>query len=359
MKLTALILAGGRGERFWPKSRKRMPKQFLSLTGDGRTMIQLTVERILPLVRAEDIYISTNRAYRHLVREQLPEIPERNILCEPVSRNTAPCIGLGAVYIARKEQDAVMLVLPSDHLVKYNSMFLSTLQDACAIAEQGENLVTLGITPDYPETGYGYIKFLPEQRDPVTGRAFRVDSFVEKPSLETAKEYLASEQYLWNSGMFIWKTSSILQKFQQFLPEIYAGLRTIQASIGTAREREVLEREFENFFSESIDYGVMERADDIYVIPGAFGWDDVGNWLAVARINKSNEFGNVIQGNVVAVHTRDTIIEGGEKLIAAVGVENMVIVDTDDALLVCAKEDAGEIKKVLENLRICNRMEYL
>ena len=359
MKITALIMAGGRGERFWPRSRKNMPKQFLSLTGDGKTMIQLTVERILPLVAMEDIYISTNQNYKALVKQQLPAIPDDNIICEPVSRNTAPCIGLGAMHIARKEEDAIMLVLPSDHLVKYNSMFISTLQDACAVAEQAENLVTLGITPDYPETGYGYIKFIPAQRDPATGRAFAVDSFVEKPSLEIAKEYLATEQYLWNSGMFIWKVSSILNNFQRFMPDIYGGLQKIKAAIGTEQAEAVLQNEFENFISESIDYGVMEKAKDIYVIPGTFGWDDVGSWLAIERINKTNEFGNVIKGNVVAVNTRNTIVEGSDKLIATVGVEDTVIVDTEDALLVCAKKNAGEIKKVLENLRICNRVEYL
>lgn len=214
MKKTALIMAGGRGERFWPKSRKNLPKQFLSLTDDGKTMIQLTVERILPLVDMQDIYIATNRDYKKLVREQLPEIPEENILCEPVGRNTAPCIGLGAVHISRKYDDAVMLVLPSDHLIKYNTIFLNTLSDAAEVAEQGENLVTLGITPDYPETGYGYIKFNPNQ---TMKRAFAVDRFVEKPDLETAKEYLATEQYLWNSGMFIWKVSTILHNMEKYL----------------------------------------------------------------------------------------------------------------------------------------------
>lgn len=359
MKITALIMAGGRGERFWPKSRKNMPKQFLSLTGDGKTMIQLTVERILPLVAMEDIYISTNEDYKSLVRTQLPDIPEENIICEPVSRNTAPCIGLSAVYIAHKEQDALMLVLPSDHLVKYNSMFISSLQDACEVAKQNDNLITLGITPDYPETGYGYIKFNPAEKDSVAQRAYAVDGFVEKPSLEMAKEYLASEQYLWNSGMFIWKVSSILNNFQKYMPDVYEGLMKIQNAIGTNTEETVLQKEFELFISESIDYGVMEKAEHIYVIPGTFGWDDVGSWLAVERINKTNEFGNVIKGNIITVNTMNTIIEGDKKLIAAVGIEDTVIVDTDDALLVCAKEHAGEIKKVLENLRICNRTEYL
>lgn len=263
MKKTALIMAGGRGERFWPKSRRNMPKQFLSLTDDGKTMIQLTVERILPLVAMADIFIVTNRDYKELVRQQLPELPEENILCEPVGKNTAPCIGLGAVHIAKKYSDAVMFVLPSDHLIKYNTMFLNTLSDAANVAEKGENLVTIGITPDYPETGYGYIKFQPEQ---TLGRAFAVERFVEKPDLETAKAYLATEQYLWNSGMFTWKVSTILNNLKRFLPETYEGLLRIQNSIGTSEEEAVLEKEFSAFQSVSIDYGVMEKAENIYIL---------------------------------------------------------------------------------------------
>ncbi len=356
MRKTALIMAGGRGERFWPRSRKSMPKQFLSLTDDGKTMIQQTVERILPLVAMEDIYIATNRDYKALVREQLPDIPEENILCEPVGRNTAPCIGLGAVHVEKKYGDAVMIVLPSDHLVKHTSIFRQTLEDACEVAEQGSCLVTLGITPDTPETGYGYIKFKP---DMTLGRALAVERFVEKPDLETAKAYLASEQYLWNSGMFIWKASSILANIQKFLPETWEGLKRIEASIGTAKEQAVLEREFAAFPSVSVDYGVMEKAEDIYILSGSFGWDDVGSWLAVERLKTSNEFGNVVNGNVVAIEAKNSIIQGQEKLIALVGVENMIVVDTPDALLICEKDHAGDIKKVLETLRMCGREEYL
>lgn len=356
MQKTALIMAGGRGERFWPRSRQNMPKQFLSLTDDGKTMIQLTVERILPLVAMEDIFIVTNRSYKDLVRSQLPELPEANILCEPVGKNTAPCIGLGAVHMAKRYGDAVMMVLPSDHLIKYTSLFLNTLSDACEVAEQGENLVTLGIAPDSPETGYGYIKFQPET---TLGRAFSVEKFVEKPDLETAKAYLASEQYLWNSGMFIWKTSTILKNLEMYLPETYQGLCKIGEAIGTPMEEQVLEREFQAFKAESIDYGVMEKAENIYILSGAFGWDDVGSWLAVSRIKRSNELGNVVDGNVVTVDTRNTTIQGGGKLIAAVGLEDMIVVDSEDALLICEKDHAGDIKKVLENLKICNRTEYL
>jgi len=359
MKKTALIMAGGKGERFWPKSRTNLPKQFLSLTQDGKTMIQQTVERILPIVNMEDIYISTNKTYKALVMEQLPGIPEENILCEPVGRNTAPCIGMGAVHIRKKYEDALMIVLPSDHLIKYNAMFVSTLEDSCAVAEEGSNLVTLGITPDYPETGYGYIKFMLNEMDQKIGRAFKVERFVEKPNLEKAKEYLATEQYLWNSGMFIWKASSILSNFETFIPETYKGLKLIEEAIGTEQYDEVLEREFDAFVPESIDYGVMEKAEDIYIIPGTFGWDDVGSWLAVGRINQQNEFGNVIKGNIITVNTKNSIIQGADKLIAAVGLNDLIVVDTEDALLICDKQSAGDIKKVIENLRICNRTEYI
>lgn len=356
MQKTALIMAGGRGERFWPRSRQNMPKQFLSLTDDGKTMIQLTVERILPLVNMKDIFIVTNRSYKDLVRQQLPELPEENILCEPVGKNTAPCIGLGAVHMTKRYGDAVMMVLPSDHLIKYTSLFLNTLSDACEVAEEGENLVTLGIAPDSPETGYGYIKFQPEE---TLGRAFAVDKFVEKPDLETAKAYLASEQYLWNSGMFIWKTSTILKNLETYLPETCQGLKKIGEAIGTPMEEQALERAFQAFKAESIDYGVMEKAKNIYILSGSFGWDDVGSWLAVSRIKRSNELGNVVNGNVVTVDTRNTTIQGGGKLIAAVGLEDMIVVDSEDALLICEKDHAGDIKKVLENLKICNRTEYL
>ncbi len=356
MNTTALIMAGGRGERFWPRSRKNLPKQFLSLTDDGKTMIQLTVERILPLVKMEDIYIATNKNYKELVRSQLPEIPEENILCEPVGRNTAPCIGLGAAHIGKKYENALMLVLPSDHLIKFNNMFLSSLREACRVAMEDDNLVTLGITPTYPETGYGYIKFNPQK---TLGGAYQVERFVEKPTLEVAKEYLETEEYLWNSGMFIWKLSSIWKNMEKYMPETYAGLQKIGAAIGTPEEEAVLEQEFAALPSVSIDYGIMEKAQHIYTIPGTFGWDDVGSWLAVERIKKTNEDGNVVNGNVITIDTHNCIVQGTNKLIAAVGLRDLIIVDTEDAILICEKHRAGDIRKVTENLKICNRDEYL
>ena len=349
MKTTALIMAGGRGERFWPKSRKNLPKQFLSLTDDGRTMIQLTVDRILPLVDMEDIYIATNKDYKGLVKEQLPGIPDENILCEPVGRNTAPCIGLGAIHILRKYEDAVMMVLPSDSLIKDGDRYRELIKDAFEIASEGNNLVTMGIRPNYPETGYGYIKYM---KDQPRMSGFKVDKFVEKPSLELAKEYLATGSYLWNAGMFVWKLSTIIELFEIHLPEMLKGLFDISRAIGTEDEDKVLQEVFPTLQSISIDYGIMEKAGSIYTIPGDFGWDDVGSWLAVERIKETDENNNVVDGNVITINTKHCIIQAQDKLIAAVGLKDIVVVDTEDATLICDKSSTADIKKVLEELRV-------
>lgn len=356
MKITAVIMAGGRGERFWPRSRNNYPKQFLSLTSDGETMIQKTVARLGSLVAAEDVFVVTNANYAGLVREQLSELPEENILLEPAARNTAPCIGLAAAVIRKKYGDAVMLVLPSDHLIKFNQMFLDTLRTAVSVAESGTGLVTVGITPTYPETGYGYIHFGDNGGRP---GVYNVKRFVEKPNIELAKEYVNSGEYLWNSGMFVWKASSIEANLNRFLPDMTEGLKKIAEAAGTAGFDAVVEEVFPKFRSESIDFGVMEKASEVYTIPGNFGWDDVGSWLALERINRTNEYGNMVQGDVVSINTKNTIVCGGKKLIATVGIEDLVIVDTDDALLICAKDSTQDVKKVIENLKICNRNELV
>jgi mannose-1-phosphate guanylyltransferase len=359
MKITAVIMAGGKGERFWPRSRKNMPKQFLSLTADGKTMIQHTVARLESLVNIDDVFVVTNKEYKTLVHEQLPDMPLENILLEPMAKNTAPCIGLAAVHIRKKYEDAIMLVLPSDHLIKYNEMFINTLRDAIEVAKDNTNMVTIGITPSYPETGYGYINFGKLKEDDTKVRAYEVNRFVEKPNIEKAKEYLSSGKYLWNSGMFVWKASTILGNIKALLPDTYHGLTKIEEAIGTAVQDRVLEREFGAFVSESIDYGIMEKADNIYTLPGTFGWDDVGNWLALERINTSNDSGNVVTGNVITIDSQGSIIEAQNKLIATIGIKDLIIVDTKDALLICAKDKTQDVKKVIENLKICNRNEYL
>ena len=359
MKITAVIMAGGKGERFWPKSRSNYPKQFLSLTNSGKTMIQLTVDRLLSIVKYEDIYIVTNKNHTSLVKEQLPNIPIENIIAEPIARNTAPCIGLAATIIQNKYDDAIMVVLPSDHLIKQDQMYISTLKTAINVAEEGENLVTIGITPSYPETGYGYINYGSPMNSDKYSNVYCVEKFVEKPNLEKAKEYIDSGNYIWNSGMFVWKASTIIKKFQQFIPETYAGLLQIKSGINSDAYEELLNEIFYKFKSESIDYAIMEKSENIYTLPGTFGWDDVGSWLSLERINKTNEFGNVISGNVITIGTKNTTICGTNKLIATVGLDDLIIVDTEDALLICDKKSTQDVKKVIENLKICNRVEYI
>ena len=354
-----VIMAGGKGERFWPKSRINLPKQFLSLTDDGKSMIQHTVERVKSLVDIENVYVVTNEMYKNLVLEHIPDIPKENIIIEPVAKNTAPCIGLAAMHIVKKNINSKMIILPSDHLIKFNEVFIDTLKIALDVVEKGDNLATIGITPNYPETGYGYINFTKGESFKDSANIYEVLRFVEKPNLEKAKEYLTSGQYLWNSGMFVWKASTILKNFKEYLPEIYEGLQKIGESINTGKYEEVLKKEFSNLPSESIDYGIMEKAKNIYVIPGNFGWDDVGSWLSLERINKTNQDGNVISGNIISIKTKNSIIQGNEKLIATIGLEDIVIVDTDDVTLICHKDNTQEVKEIISNLKICNRNEYL
>ena len=354
MKITAVIMAGGRGERFWPKSRNSCPKQFLSLTSDGETMIQKTVKRLSPLVSPEDIFIVTNAAYGELVQDQLPDVPKENILSEPCARNTAPCIAFAAAVIQKKYGDAIMLVLPSDHLIGYENIYIKTLKKAIKTAEEGKNLVTIGITPTYPETGYGYINFGEE-----SGDAYEVERFVEKPNLPTAKKYLASGKYLWNSGMFVWKTSSIMDNMQTLMPDIYEGALRIGESYGTPDFEETLVKEFTAFRSESVDFGIMEKASDIYTIPGSFGWDDVGSWLAVERINETDDDKNYFDGDVISVDSKRTTVCAGKRLVAAIGTRDIIIVDTDDVLLVCSKNNTQDVKKVIAQLKEQGRDELV
>lgn len=357
--ISVVIMAGGKGERFWPKSRVNLPKQFLSLTDDGKSMIQHTVERLEGLVEKENIYVVTNELYENLVKEHIPCIPEKNIIIEPAAKNTAPCIGLAAIHVSRKNPESKMIVLPADHLIKFNEIFLDTLKTALDVVEDGDNLATIGITPNYPETGYGYINFKKGDTLKNIKNVYEVLKFEEKPDLEKAKEYLTSGQYLWNSGMFIWKTSTILKNFEKYLSGIYEGLKIIEKSIDTEKYETVLKEEFLKLPSESIDYGIMEKAENIYVIPGNFGWDDVGSWLSLERVKKSNQDGNVINGNVISIKTKNSIIQGTDKLIATIGLEDIIIVDTEDAILICNKDNTQEVKEVINNLKICNRTEYL
>ncbi|KXS45507.1 MULTISPECIES: mannose-1-phosphate guanylyltransferase [unclassified Candidatus Frackibacter] len=348
--ITPLIMAGGIGSRFWPLSRKDRPKQFLNLVDDDKSMIQATVDRISRLTDEESIFIATNQDYATAIQKQLPTLAEDNIIVEPMGKNTAACIGLAAIYIEQEYPDAVMVVLPSDHLIKDEVTYLKLVEKAAEVAKSGENLVTIGIEPTHPETGYGYIHY---DQDSVQGKdenIFKVNEFTEKPDRKRAEEFLQAGNYLWNSGMFLWKVSTIRKMFKEYMPKLDQSLEKMKRAIGTEDEFVVLTEEFEKLDSISIDYGIMEKADNIYVLPGDFGWDDVGSWPALERLKELDKYNNLIKGEHIGIETKNSIIHGNGKLITTVGLDDVVIVDTEDALLICDKKKAQEIKELRRKL---------
>ena len=358
MKNVVIIMAGGKGERFWPMSRTNMPKQFLSLTDSELTMIQLTVKRIEKLVNIDDIYIVTNEKYKNEMYNQLPQIKKENILFEPVGKNTAPCIGFATTIIKKKYGDANVIVLASDHIIKNETLYINNLELALKYSSM-DNIVTLGIVPQHIETGYGYIKL--DKRASDTDMIYLVEKFVEKPNYEKAKEYCNSGKYLWNSGMFVWKNSVIYDAFKKYMPELYASLEKIYNCIDINDFNKVLEEEYNKMPSESIDYGIMEKTDNIFVIPGNFGWDDVGSWLSVERLRQGDNNNNILEGNIISYDSKNNIIinKNNDRLISTVGIENMIIINTDDVSLIMSKDNTQNIKKMLEKLKNTENGKFL
>lgn len=351
----ALILAGGAGTRLWPRSRAALPKQLLALTG-GDTMMQATVKRVLPIVPLEHIFIATNREYGSLIKEQIPGLPASNIIEEPSGKNTAPCIGLAAAHMRQLDPDAVMASLHADHFIADEEGFRQALLAAAEVAKEGY-LVTLGITPDKPETGYGYIQRGSEIGHYNNHAVYQVARFLEKPDFTTAEKFVASGEYYWNSGIFIWQISTLLQAFNDYMPEFYAQLGQMEQVLAAGQTIDAI---WQTIQSESIDVGIMERAAKVAVVPVDIGWNDVGSWMAIHEINVKDENGNVALGaEHLAVDTRGTLVQGNGRLIATIGLEDVVIVDSNDALLVCAKDKVQDIKKVVEWLKENKRTELL
>ncbi|MBN2282462.1 MAG: mannose-1-phosphate guanylyltransferase [Deltaproteobacteria bacterium] len=354
----AVIMAGGRGTRFWPLSRECRPKHLLCMTGD-RSIIRCTVDRIQPLVPAADTIIVTAANHAADVCRELPEIPEQNIIIEPMGRNTAPCICLAALYLVKRDPDAIMAVLPSDHLVLDEEKFIDTLAAARDAAARGSHLVTIGIRPTAPETGYGYVERGPKI-DEIRGRAvYDVASFREKPDRETAETYVKTGSFLWNSGMFLWKASAILEEIQRFLPEMYETLSAVSDSLGTTAERDALAGAYSRITPVSIDYGVLEMARNVLCVEGDFRWSDLGSWDALWEILEKDPDGNALQGNIVTADTRNTLVLGGEKLLALVGIEDIIVVETGDSLMICKRGHSQEVRKIVEELEGKQRKEYL
>lgn len=358
MSVTAVIMAGGKGERFWPRSRVKLPKQLLKLTGED-TMIQQTVKRLSGLADKDGIFVVTNEDYVQTISQQLPEIKTENILVEPMSRNTAACLGLAALHIEKHDPEAVMVVIPSDHLIKDDKKFMGVVRAAVGAAASSDSIVTIGVLPSYAETGYGYIHVGARVNDINGHSMFMVDKFVEKPDRETAQTYLDSGDYLWNSGMLILKASTLRNNIKRFMPKLHSALENIRNAMDTDHEEKVLIEEYTRLDSISIDYGVLEKVDSIYVLPGDFGWDDVGTWTSLERIHQPDEDGNVIRGNILSVDTKKCIIDGSDKLIAIMGLQDVIVVDTDDVTLICSKDKAQNIKDLLHEVRKRNMEDYL
>ena len=342
--LCALIMAGGKGTRFWPLSTEEKPKQFLRLLSED-TMIQMTVNRLKKLIPIERVFIVTGKCYVDLVRAQLPELPKRNIIIEPVGKNTAPCIALSAFHINKIYKDATIAVLPADHLIKDEDDFLKVLSSGDEFVSKNKKaIVTIGMKPDRPETGYGYINFGDTNSIINSNEVRGVNRFVEKPNLEKAKEYLKDGHYLWNGGMFIWKAENILRLTNKYLKNTFNVLSEIATTKGEDYER-LLEEKYNEVDSVSVDFAIMEKADQIYVIPGEFGWDDVGSWGAIQRYQHKDKYNNLCLGEVKNIEASNNIVISSSKPIVLAGIDNMFVVETDDMIFVGKKEEVENIKQ--------------
>ena len=347
--LCALIMAGGKGTRFWPLSTEEKPKQFLNLIGDN-TMIQMTVNRIKPIIPIERIFVCTGERYVHLVKEQLPELPERNIIVEPEGRNTAPCIALSAMVIKRYYKDATMVVLPSDHLIKNEERFRTIILDGEKHLEENSNaILTLGMTPNRPETGYGYIKFTDNKVNVNESEVIKVEKFVEKPSLEVAKEYLEDGSYLWNGGMFIWTADNIISQIRKFSLSTYEALKEIE-NIKEERLQEIVNNNYKKTEAISIDYAVLEKSNDIYVIPSDINWDDIGTWKSVERYKEKDTDNNIITENVKVIESKSNMAINNNKKVVMIGIEDTMTVETEEAIFIVNKDYMDNLRDYKEVL---------
>ncbi|MBN1637551.1 MAG: mannose-1-phosphate guanylyltransferase [Ignavibacteriales bacterium] len=355
MNIYAVIMAGGVGSRFWPRSKGKKPKQLLRIFGDN-TMIQATFERVKNYIPNENIFVITNEIQKERIIQQLPDIPVDNIVAEPFGKNTAACIGLAAILVQQKDPNAVIVNLPADHLIKNIEVFENTIKIASDFAFKSKGIVTIGINPSRPETGYGYIQINDEKNDE---NVFKVKTFAEKPNYETAVSFLESGDFFWNSGMFICSADAILSEIQKYLPDLHSGLEEIKTSIGKDNYNEVLRHVYGQLKSISIDYGVMEKSDMVYLVKGNFDWSDVGSWEEVYKLSEKDNSGNALVGDVYIDKTCDSYIFSPNKFTAVIGVNDLIIVNTKNALLVCNRNNSQDVKQIIEYLKLKEREELL
>lgn len=344
--LCALIMAGGKGTRFWPLSTEDKPKQFLKLIGD-KTMIQMTVERILPIIPMDRIYICTGERYVDLIKEQVPNLSVENIIIEPEGRNTAPCITLSSLVIKRKYKDATMVVLPSDHLIENEDKFRDIILKANKYLDTNNKaIVTLGMSPTRPETGYGYIKY----DNNTNMEMLKVDRFVEKPDKETAEKYLKEGNYLWNGGMFLWKVNTILSEVKKYIPNTYEVLSEIE-NVSDENLQEVINSNYSNTDEISIDYAVLEKSNDIYVVKSDIGWDDIGTWMAMERYREKDNYENIYDENTISIDSRNSLVIGNsDKQVIMIGVDNIATIVSDDGIYIVKKSLLENIKDFKEKI---------
>lgn len=345
--LTALIMAGGKGTRFWPLSTVEKPKQFLNLIGE-ETMIQMTINRMKPIIPIERIFVCTGEGYVDLVKEQLPELPDRNIIVEPEGRNTTPCIALSALVIKRYYKDATMVVLPSDHLINNEEKFRNIILEANSfIKKNNSGIVTLGMEPTRAETGYGYIKCSNQKTKIIENEIIKVDRFVEKPNLELANNYLTSGDYLWNGGMFIWTVENILREISKYSPSTFEALHKIE-EVEEEKLQDLINNEYVNTEAISIDYSVLEKSKEVYVIQSDFGWDDIGSWEAIERYKKKDINNNIIYGDAKIIESNFSIAMNKSKKIIMIGVDNIMTLETNDSIYIVNKEYMNKLSDYKE-----------
>ncbi|HUQ66258.1 MAG TPA: mannose-1-phosphate guanylyltransferase [Flavitalea sp.] len=353
-----VIMAGGIGTRFWPMSRTNFPKQFLDILNTGKTLIQTTFDRFASFIPLENIYVVTSDEYVNIVKKQLPTLPLQNILAEPSRKNTAPCIAYISFKLNQLDPHSLLIVAPADHMISDNIAFTKVCFEALSFVKKHNAFITLGINPTYPNTGYGYIQY---EQHSVSDNVYKVKTFTEKPNLDLAKAFIASGEFLWNAGIFVWQVKNIIIAFEKYLPEVYDLFNSQKEKFNTSEEHQALLEIYPFSTNISIDYGIMEKADNVYVIPSSFGWSDIGTWnSAYEHLNKDVNANASTGQNLMLMDTSNCIVHAPEsKLVVLQGLKDYIVVDTGDVLLVCKKEKEQEIKEIVGDVKRQKGERYL
>jgi mannose-1-phosphate guanylyltransferase len=351
-------MAGGIGTRFWPMSRTNYPKQFLDILNIGKTLVQSTFDRFSSFIPLDNIYVVTSNEYVNIVKKQLPLLPMQNILAEPSRKNTAPCIAYISTKLSLIDPQALLIVAPADHLISDNIAFTKVCWEALSFVNKHNAFITLGIQPTSPNTGYGYIQY---EQYPVADNVYKVKTFTEKPNLELAKTFVSSGEFLWNAGIFVWQVKNILKAFEKYLPEIFELFSAQASNFNTPNEEEALLQIYPFCTTISIDFGIMEKADNVYVIPSSFGWSDLGTWNSAYDNLAKDSHGNAIKGDhVMLIDTDDCIVHAPQnKLVVLQGLKDYIVVDTNDAMLICRKEKEQDIREYVNDVKRQKGEKYL